>query len=265
MRDIFEEIHINEPLDPRESARQGARPDLRKRFYKEAAAGAEGGEGGFPVLLDGKPIRTPARRALAAPARALAQAMADEWNAQKEFIDPGHMPLTRLANAVIDAVAARPEPVADEIAKYLGSDLLFYRADTPEGLVAKQAEHWDPVLVWARDALGARFVLVQGVIYAEQPPEAVAAARAAIPTDASLQEIWRLGAVSSITTLTGSALLALALAHGAIDVETAWAAAHVDEDWQMTQWGRDTVALDRRAFRYTEMQAAAAVLALIDS
>ncbi len=191
--------------------------------------------------------------------------MADEWNAQKEFIDPGHMPLTRLANAVIDAVAARPEPVADEIAKYLGSDLLFYRADTPEGLVAKQAEHWDPVLVWARDALGARFVLVQGVIYAEQPPEAVAAARAAIPTDASLQEIWRLGAVSSITTLTGSALLALALAHGAIDVETAWAAAHVDEDWQMTQWGRDTVALDRRAFRYTEMQAAAAVLALIDS
>lgn len=265
MRDIFEEIHINEPLDPRESARQGARPDLRKRFYKEATAGAEAGEGGFPVLLDGKPIRTPARRALAAPARALAQAMADEWNAQKEFIDPGHMPLTRLANAVIDAVAARPEPVADEIAKYLGSDLLFYRADTPEGLVAKQAEHWDPVLVWARDALGARFVLVQGVIYAEQPPEAVAAARAAIPTDASLQEIWRLGAVSSITTLTGSALLALALAHGAIDVETAWAAAHVDEDWQMTQWGRDTVALDRRAFRYTEMQAAAAVLALIDS
>ena len=265
MRDIFEEIHINEPLDPRESARQGARPDLRKRFYKEATAGAEAGEGGFPVLLDGKPIRTPARRALAAPARALAQAMADEWNAQKEFIDPGHMPRTRLANAVIDAVAARPEPVADEIAKYLGSDLLFYRADTPEGLVAKQAEHWDPVLVWARDALGARFVLVQGVIYAEQPPEAVAAARAAIPTDASLQEIWRLGAVSSITTLTGSALLALALAHGAIDVETAWAAAHVDEDWQMTQWGRDTVALDRRAFRYTEMQAAAAVLALIDS
>jgi chaperone required for assembly of F1-ATPase len=265
MRDIFEEIHINEPLDPRESARQGARPDLRKRFYKQATAGSEAGEGGFPVLLDGKPIRTPARRALAAPARALAQAMADEWNAQKEFIDPGHMPLTRLANAVVDAVADRPGPVADEIAKYLGSDLLFYRADAPDGLVAKQAEHWDPVLVWARDALGARFVLVQGVIYAEQPSEAVAAARAAIPTEASLQEIWRLGAVSSITTLTGSALLALALARRAIDVETAWAAAHVDEDWQMVQWGRDTVALDRRAFRYTEMWAAAAVLALIDS
>lgn len=260
MRDIFEEIHINEPLDPRESARQGARPDLRKRFYKEAAAGSEAGDGGFPVLLDGKPIRTPARRALAAPARALAQAMADEWNAQKEFIDPGHMPLTRLANAVIDAVAHKPVPVADEIAKYLGSDLLFYRADAPDGLVAKQAEHWDPVLVWARDALGARFVLVQGVIYAEQPKEAIDAARKAIPADA-----WRLGAVSSITTLTGSALLALALARRVLDVEQAWAAAHVDEDWQMVQWGRDTVALDRRAFRYTEMQAAAAVLSLIDA
>jgi chaperone required for assembly of F1-ATPase len=173
------------------------------------------------------------------------------------------MPLTRLANAVIDAVAHKPVPVTDEIAKYLGSDLLFYRADTPEGLVARQTEHWDPVLAWARDELGARFVLVQGVIYAEQPPEAVAAARAAIPADASLKEIWRLGAVSSITTLTGSALLALALAHRAIDVETAWAAAHVDEDWQMVQWGRDTVALDRRAFRYTEMQAAAIVLRMI--
>jgi len=263
MRDIFEEIHINEPLDPRESARQGARPDLRKRFYKQATAGAEAGEGGFPVLLDGKPIRTPAKRLLTAPTSALAQVIVDEWNAQKEFIEPGRMPLTRLANAVIDAVADKPDPVADEIAKYLGSDLLFYRAATPEGLVAKQNEHWDPVLAWARETLGARFVLVQGVIYSEQPPEAVAAARAAIPTDATLKEIWRLGAASSITTLTGSALLALALAHGAIDVETAWAAAHVDEDWQMVQWGRDTVALDRRAFRYTEMQAAAAVLLLL--
>ncbi len=260
MRDIFEEISVNQPLDPMESARQGARPALRKRFYTNAIAGDAPGEGGYPVLLDGKPVRTPARRPLAAPTRALAQALADEWNAQVEVIDPGKMPLTRLANAVIDAVADRAGPVADEIAKYLGSDLLVYRADAPEGLVRKQTETWDPVLSWARDTLGARFIQVQGVMFSEQPAEAVAAARAAIPTD-----IWRLGAVSTVTTLTGSALLALALAHRALDAEAAWAAAHVDEDWQMSQWGRDDIALARRAFRHTEMQAAATVLALIDS
>ena len=260
MRDIFEEIFVNEPLDPMVSARQGARATLRKRFYEDAVAGAEAGEGGYPVLLDGKPVRTPARRALAAPSRALAQAIADEWNAQADVIDPGKMPLTRLANAVIDAVADRPEPVADEIAQYLGSDLLCYRADAPEGLVAQQTATWDPILAWARDELGARFIQVQGVIHAEQPKGAIAAARAGIPGDA-----WRLGAVSSITTLTGSALLALALAHRAIDVETAWAAAHVDEDCQMSQWGRDEMALARRAYRYAEMRAAASVLALIDS
>ena len=118
--------------------------------------------------------------------------------------------------------------VADEVAKYLGSDLLCYRAEAPEGLVARQAQAWDPVLAWARDALGARFVLVQGVVHVAQPREAIAAARAAIPA-----EPWRLGAVASITTLTGSALLALALSAGAIDADAAWAAAHVDEDWQM--------------------------------
>lgn len=266
MRDIFEEIFINQPMDPMESARRGARPNLRKRFYEKAAAGSQAGDGGFAVLLDGKQIRTPARRLLAAPTKALAQAIADEWDAQQEAIDPGHMPLTRLANAVIDAVADKPQPVADEIAQYLGSDLLLYRADAPAGLVDKQTHNWDPLLAWARDALGARFVQVQGVIYSAQPNEAIAAARARIPAVAgNVKDIWRLGALSSITTLTGSALLALALAHGAIDVDTAWAAAHVDEDWQMSQWGHDTMAFDRRAYRYTEMRAAAAVLALIDS
>lgn len=260
MRDIFDEVYANQPPDPMEAARRNARPNLRKRFYKSAEAGAEVGEGGFPVLLDGKPVRTPARRPLAAPSRALAQALADEWNAQEDVIDPGRMPLTRLANAVIDAVVDKPVPVADEIAKYLGSDLLLYRADAPEGLVAQETQHWDLVLAWARDELGARFMQVQGVMYAVQPHEAITAARAAIPRDA-----WRLGAVSSITTLTGSALLALALAHGAVDIEQAWAAAHVDEDWQMAQWGRDELALERRAYRYAEMQAAAQILALIES
>jgi chaperone required for assembly of F1-ATPase len=256
MREIFEEIFENQPLDPMEAARRNTRPNLRKRFYKEAATG-EATEGGVPVLLDGRPVRTPARRLLAAPTPALAQALADEWNAQGEFIDPARMPLTRLANAVIDAVADRPQPVTDEIARYLGSDLLCYRAEGPEGLVAHQSEVWGPVLAFVRDELGARFVQIEGVMFAEQPPHAVAAARTHIPTDA-----WRLGAVSSITTLTGSALLALALTKNAITAEAAWDAAHLDEDWQMAQWGRDELALERRAFRRADFDAAVTVLTL---
>ena len=199
MRDIFTEIFENQPLDPREAARRGGRPALRKRFYSLAhvgeAAGAE-----FPLLLDGKPVKTPARRALAAPNAELAEKIAAEWNAQRETIDPARMPLTRLANAVIDAVKDAPGPVAAEIANYLGADLLCYRAEGPDGLVERQRQAWDPVLAWARDALGARFVLGQGVMHVAQPDEAIAAARTKIPTDP-----WALGALSVITTLTGSA------------------------------------------------------------
>jgi chaperone required for assembly of F1-ATPase len=264
MRDIFTEIFENQPLDPREAARRGARPKLRKRFYRRAHTGEVAGEGdGFPLLLDDKPVKTPARRRLAAPTWALAEKIAEEWNAQEEVIDPGRMPLTRLANAVIDTVAEAPKPVADEVADYLGSDLLCYRAAAPDGLVERQAQAWDPVLTWAADRLSARFILSEGVVHVAQPREALAAARARIPAEASnVKDIWRLGAVSSITTLTGSGLLALALSAGAIDAEAAWAAAHVDEDWQMSQWGRDDAALDRRAYRYAEFQAAVTVLRL---
>jgi chaperone required for assembly of F1-ATPase len=267
MRDIFTEIYENQPLDPTESARRSVRPMLRKRFYERAHVGEGDAAAGFPVLLDGKPIRTPARRLLAAPSRELAERIAEEWNTQDAVIDPARMPLTRLANAIIDAVADKPAPVAEEIVKYLGSDLVFYRADRPAGLIARQAELWNPIMDWARDALGARFVQVEGVIHAAQPPEAIVAARAAIPAHENgpkdPRQIWRLGAVSSICTLTGSALLALALSDGAIGEEAAWAAAHVDEDWQMLQWGGDDLALQRRAFRHAEFEAAATVLELL--
>ena len=262
MRDIFEEIFINQPLDPMESARKGARPRLSKRFYTSAQVG-EGDGDGFSVLLDGKPVRTPARRPLAAPTHALAGAIAREWDAQGDMVDPTSMPLTRLANAIIDGVGEQRAAVADEIVQYLGSDLLCYRAGTPEGLVAWQAQAWDPLLAWARDDLGARFVLAEGVMHVAQPREAIEAASNIIPTETNnVKEIWRLGAVSSITTLTGSALIALALAENAVDPEAAWAAAHVDEDWQMSQWGRDDMALARRAYRRGEFDAAVAVLRL---
>jgi chaperone required for assembly of F1-ATPase len=262
MRDIFTEIFENQVLDPTEAARRAVRPRLRKRFYRRAEVGEETGEG-FPLLLDGRPVRTPAGRLLAAPTRALAEAVAAEWDAQTDEIDPARMPLTRLANAVIDGVAEKPQAVADEVAKFLASDLVCYRADAPEGLVARQAQHWDPVLAWARDQFGARFVTVEGVMFAEQPAATLAAMRAALPAAAGdMADIWRLGALSSITALTGSALIALALSAEALDAEAAWAAAHVDEDWQMSQWGRDALALQSRAFREAEMRAAAQVLRL---
>jgi chaperone required for assembly of F1-ATPase len=252
MRDVFEEIFANQPLDPMEAARRGVRPQLRRRFYQRATV-ADGGA----IVLDARAVRTPARGVLAAPSRALAEAIAAEWDAQREVMDPARMPLTRLANAIIDGVSVSQDAVGEEVAAYLGSDLLFYRADGPPGLVERQAQLWDPILVWARDALGARFVLAEGVMHVAQPDHALAAARAAIP-----QDPWRLGAVHSITTLTGSALLALAHAHGHLSAEQAWDAAHADEDWNMAQWGRDEFALERRAYRWAEMRAAATVLAL---
>jgi chaperone required for assembly of F1-ATPase len=257
MREIFTEIFENQPLDPMESARRGGRPSLRKRFYERAhvAKASKGGES--QILLDDKPVKTPARNALTAPTCPLAEAIAQEWDAQKDVIDPARMPLTRLANAAIDGVRDASIAATQEVAKYLGTDLLCYRADTPAGLVEKQSTAWDPVLAWACDKFGARFTLVEGVMHATQPSEAVVATRAAIPGDP-----WRLAAVSSITTLTGSALLALAVAHDALDADTAWAAAHVDEDWQMSQWGQDDLALERRAFREAEFRAAATVLRL---
>jgi len=165
------------------------------------------------------------------------------------------MPLTRLANTIIDGVAASAPEVRAEIAKYLKADLLFYRAEAPDGLVAYQAQAWDPILDWAHATLGAHFMLSQGVMHVTQPEGALAAAAAAIPDDP-----WRLGALHAATTLTGSALIALALARGQVSVDDAWTAAHVDEDWNMKFWGRDSLAMERRAFRFREMQAAAQVL-----
>jgi chaperone required for assembly of F1-ATPase len=251
MRELFENAP---PDDPIEATRRSMRTALPRRSYETAATAAVAD--GHAVRLDDKPVRTPARRVLAAPTPALAEAIVAEWQAQKDVIDPAKMPLTRLANAIIDGVADARLPVAEEIGKYLASDLLFYRAASPSGLVDLQARHWDPIITWARQALGADFELGEGVVYVVQPEAALAAASAAIPL-----EPWRLGAVHAITTLTGSALIALAMARGALSADAAWQAAHVDEDWNMAQWGRDEMAMARREFRLAEFQAAATVLA----
>lgn len=244
------------PQGPVELARRSVRqPALRKRFYETAEAVPEGDA--FAVRLDGKPVRTPAGRALAAPTLPLAQAIADEWQAQRDVIDPSKMPLTRLANSIIDGVCDRPRPVAEEVEKYLGSDLLCYRAGEPSGLVERQRRAWDPVLDWAAQTLGARMSVSDGIVFVAQPDAALAAARAAIP-----EEPWRLGAVNTVTALGGSALLALALLRGRLTAEEVWLAAHVDEDWNIERWGQDEEALARRAFRFAELKAAETVLRL---
>jgi chaperone required for assembly of F1-ATPase len=256
MRDLFDEIFANNPIDPTEAARRPQRPAVKRRFYKSVGLASDAD--GYAIELDGRPVKTPARRPLAVPTRPLGEAIAAEWEAQAEVIDPARMPLTRLANTIIDGVAAAAPEIVAEIEKYLGSDLVFYRAEAPAALVARQARLWDPILDFAREALGANFVTQQGVRFVAQPAAAVAAARRAVP-----ENPWRLGAVHVITTLTGSALIGLAVAAGALTPEDAWTSAHVDEDWNMEHWGRDAIALERRAIRFAEMQAAAIVLRLV--
>ncbi len=253
MRELFDELAGKSPLDPREASRKSSRTALRKKFYQNAATVDV--PGGFAVALDGKPIRTPGKNALIAPNRQIADLMAAEWNAQGEMIDPMAMPVTRLANSVIDGVTGKTEAVTEDVAKYFKSDLLFYRASFPEELIARQAQQWDPVLRWAADNLGARFILTEGIVHVNQPDAAVAAARAKLPKDA-----WAVAAMHVATTISGSALLALALNEGAMDRDQVWAAAHVDEDWNREKWGMDDEVEAFRAARRRDFEAAAAVI-----
>jgi chaperone required for assembly of F1-ATPase len=253
MRELFDEASGKSPLDPEELVRRAMRVPRRKRFYGHA--GVVKTPDGFAITLDDKPIRTPSGRQLIAPVRQIADAIAAEWQAQKEFLDPLTMPFTRFANSVVDAVVDRVDAVAEDVAKFFGSDLLFYRAGHPDALVAREAAHWDPPLFWAADALGAHFILTEGIGPVRQPDSAVAAARAALPDDP-----WSIAALHVVTTLTGSALLALALLHGVIDADQVWAAAHVDEDWNIEKWGVDEEVAARRAARLVDFTAAAGIL-----
>ncbi|MDI1265065.1 MAG: ATPase [bacterium] len=255
MRELFDEVAGQSQFDPEEAVRRGTRTPQRKRFYKEA--GVAEAEGGFAVTLDGKPIRTPSGRHVVAPVRAIAEAVAAEWAAQGENIDPLTMPLTRFANSVAE-VGERADAVAEDAAKYLGTDLLFYRAGHPEALVAREAAHWDPVVSWAASELGAHFILAEGIMHVTQPEQAIKAARGVFPTDA-----WSVAALHVVTTMTGSALLALALLHGVRDPDQVWAAAHVDEDWNIDKWGVDEEVAARRAAREVDFRAAVTILAAL--
>ena len=252
-----------------------------KRFYKEAAAVPlarhpresggpaahemkldsrfRGNDDLFGIVLDGKPVRTPRRAELAAPGARLAGAIADEWNAQGETIDPRAMKLTGLANAAIDRVAPDPVEFARDLAAYGESDLLYYRADAPAALAARQAAAWDPILAWAQQRYDVVFELATGVIHMPQPPETVERLGAAV----AARDPFALAGLSPLVTLSGSLLVALALAEGAIGVGAAWAAATLDEQWQAEQWGEDQEATAALAGRRADFEAAARFLSLL--
>jgi len=246
------------PRDPMRAAQANMRPQAVKRFYEAAEVAEEGGR--FALSLDGRRARTPGRNPLAHARRTLMLELGEEWGRQRETIDPADMPLTRLLNSAIDGVAHTMAETRADILRYAGSDLLCYRAEEPDTLVARQAHAFDPVLRWAADELGARFAVTSGVTHVAQPPEALAAIGAALD---AYDDPVMLAALSVMTTLTGSALLALAVARGFLLSEAAWRAAHVDEDFQAERWGADAEAMAQRAARRREFDAAAAVVTLI--
>jgi len=236
--------------DPVELARTGQVRQLPKRFYREVMVAARGS--GYGVHLDGRPLRTPGRLVLVLPTAALASAIAEEWSAQVEHINPLSMPLTRLANSVRDQVEGREAVVRADIVKFAGSDLLCYRAEGPEGLVRAQAEAWDPVLHWARVSLGADLAVGTGIVHVAQSD----ASRAAIESAVGEFGAFRLASAHVMTTLLGSVVLMLATLAGSLTPDEAWRAAHVDENWQVAKWGADAEAARRQEGRKAEFLAA---------
>jgi chaperone required for assembly of F1-ATPase len=228
-----------------------------KRFYTEIATKDDGG--GVSLLLDGRPVRTPGKAPLVLPTQDLAEAVAQEWRAQGARIDPSTMPLTKLANSALDGVSGQERTVIDEILGFAGADLLCYRAEGPDGLVALQTKHWDPVLAWAKEGLDAPFEQAHGGAHIAQPQSSLDR----IGERLGALDAFSLAALHVMTALTGSAVLALAVALGQITPEAAWEAAHVDEDWQISQWGEDAEAATRRESRLRDFQASAKMLALL--
>lgn len=262
MRDLLSDLeagnHLSDP-DPVKRAQNQMKTPLAKRFYDKVDVREQ--PEGYAVHLDGKPVRTPGKAMLLLPTEGAAKLVADEFSAQGENIDLVTMPVMRLANTAIDGVATDTQAVLEDILRFSSSDLLCYRADAPERLVERQSEAWDPVLDWARSQLGARFFLAEGVMHVEQPRETIAAIGVHLR---QREQPMKLAALHVMTSITGSALLALAVEVGELDAEAAWLAAHVDEDWNAEQWGEDFEAAARRAARKRDFTAAADLLGALD-
>lgn len=235
-------------------AQKHARQELPKRFYKDVGTTPVGE--GFAVTLDGKMPRTPGLKPVTVTSETLAQGMADEWAAQGELIDPETMPLVRLVNSAIESGDERLPAFRDEVAKYAGNDLLLYRADTPRELVAEQERLWDAALVTLARHFGVSFQPTIGIVHQPQPAATLSRVRAALEGETLLPLV----AMVSITGITGSGLLTLALRHRLLTPDDTWAAAHVDEDHNIRLWGEVVEATERRAKRRRDFDAAVTIL-----
>jgi chaperone required for assembly of F1-ATPase len=221
---------------------------MPKRFYKTVSVTDK-----LEIALDGRVVKTPLKVPLRLPTPKLAKAVAAEWDAQTEFIHPGAMPLTKLTNTAIDRATAERAGISAEILEFTGSDMVCYRADKPQSLVALQAKHWDPVVAWAHEALNAKFKTVDSITHITQSSEVFNNVRNCVDG----LDNFTFAAVHNLTTLSGSALIALMLATGGMSTDAAWAAANVDEDWQVATWGKDDEAEVRRMGRLQEFSACA--------
>ncbi|MDO8972484.1 ATP12 family chaperone protein [Reyranella sp.] len=232
-----------------------------KRFYKDT--GVDEGEGGFRVLLDGKPMRTPAKAILVVPTRALAEAIAAEWAAVPERVEinAAHLPLTRLAATGIDRVMSRRADVIADTAKYAGSDLLCYRATAPDSLVKLQLELWQPLLEWAAERHGAGLLTADGIGFVDQPEEAKARLQEAVSAHGDLA----LSGLYNLTHTTGSVVIALAVSEGRLDAAAAFAAAQMDELYQVDRWGDDPIAEKQRQGVRRDIEACARFLSLLEN
>jgi chaperone required for assembly of F1-ATPase len=229
-----------------------------KRFWKEVAVEPE--EGGWGIRLDGRPVKTPARAALTAPTKPLAEAIAGEWRSVGEKVDPRAMPLTGLANAAIDRVAPDPQAFAESLARYAEADLACYRADGPRPLVERQERSWDELLAWARRRYDVDFATTCGLMHVGQPPAAVERLAHAV----AALDPFRLAGLSPLVTIGGSLLAALAVLEKALTPEQAWEAVSIDERWQLEQWGSDAEAEAALENRRRDYLAAARFLELLD-
>ena len=232
-----------------------------KRFYKDTAV--DEGEGGFRVLLDGRPMRTPVKATLVVPTRSLAEAIAGEWAGvpDKAEINAAHLPLTRLAATGIDRVVARRAEVIADTAKYAGSDLLCYRATAPDSLVKLQDEQWQPLLDWAAERHGARLVIAEGIGFVEQAEEAKAKLHEAVSAHGDLA----LSALYNLTHTAGSVVIALAVSDGHLNAAGAFAAAQMDELYQVDRWGDDPLAEKHREGVRKDIEASARFLSLLEN
>jgi chaperone required for assembly of F1-ATPase len=227
-----------------------------KRFYKQA--GIASAADGHRVMLDGKPIRTPAKAELLLPTAALAEMIATEWQGQGEEINPGDMPLTQLAATAIDRVSKEREAVIEELVGYAETDLLCYHAEEPQDLVARQVATWQPLLDWATETFEAPFQVTAGIMPARQPEPALRGVRRALETLSDLE----LTALASLTACCGSLIVALAVRHGQISAEEAFSVSQLDETFQIEQWGEDEEARKRRALLMRDIEAASVCLSL---